>query len=338
MHLALEVVGNAGEPLPPRHAIAARNALAHLLQDPETSEDEKDEAVAALARLNLPLLARGALARLKLLGGVQVPQEQRKRVEPITLNESGFGCVRHVPPDAQCWVRPRHGSILALEIAELCRGKPVSTGDVLAVSSASADWTLRIEPVAVGQGTCGLSVALQVEPGLAFSSQGFAAVLHPEGNGGAEWYVAALDERGHGEFPALPVARRFSLHLALAPHATATRIPRHDVSAATQIRAEGSQGRLHLETRDPVLQMSRGVLVRQERAGGAAFLPDTSFEWVSGPQGWEAEATFALSSLVPRVRGAQPIRTKGAVRTRGAKPPSAVGPSPTGQFSCLVLL
>jgi hypothetical protein len=297
------------------------------MDDPEATSSDKEDAAKALTLLNLPRPSRRMLACVKLMVGIS-QETDSKRVETVTLDGYGFASVPDVAPDAQCWLRPRHGPILALEIAERSRSGVLIPGTALKISSALNDWTLQFIPVGAGD----VRMVLQTDEVLGFHGSGLAVVAAFE-EGGMDRYVAELNDRGEGTFSSLP-AGKYSLRIAMVPQNAAS--------------PEGTgfsigQSRFEFRTTDPALQNTRCVCVQRKAACKTVFVGEAPVAGEVGPGGWSGRADGRLGLVAgpahPRIPEQTVAVRGGVVQPRGGSP-AAVPTQGTrsGELVCLLLL
>lgn len=323
--LALELMPHAGEPpAHPARLVRARNALARILEDPDLGDADKDDAAAALGRLNLPDISPGLMGSLKFLVGV-ICGESRS-VKLASLDQSGFGFVAEVRLDAQCWLRVRNGPVLALEIAERLRSHSLVAGQPTQVRSEVDDWEMMFEPEGAADRTSDVRVVLRADAGLGFASDGFAVVARPAG-GGTEWHLAVLAADGQGVLAGLPDGR-YQLGIALAPQAVAAFGFQPTLGARPKLGDVAGEAPRRVQTDDPALGNSRCVWVHPTAAGRARVSGESPLRGTEQSGRWRGEAEAAFTPT--------PVRVHGVVRTRGGAAASKSGP--LGPLACLVLL
>ena len=334
LSLALDLMQDAGErPVRAADRVRARRTLARVLADRDCSEAQRDEAAAALARLNQPRVSGLLMARLKLLVGIA--RDGMQEVLVATLDEAGHGSVSGVPPDAECWVRPRRGAALAFEIAERTRREVLVPEEEPDVQVEADDWTLRLEPASAERGASNIRVRLATAPELAFPGGEFAVVAYPE-HGEGRWHVAGLTAAGDGMLMGLRRGR-YQLAVALGPLPPAARALSTGLSVRTQLRQQRGVARLEVETDDPALGTSRCVCLREQPAGDAVLLGGAELRGTPISGGWRGRARTAFATVA-----AGDGESKKDVRTRTAARAGrwAGASQPTGEEPpvCFVLL
>ncbi|MBM3878538.1 MAG: hypothetical protein FJ387_02300 [Verrucomicrobia bacterium] len=336
--LALQLLPHGGgPPADPTRRIRARRTLARVLADPRTGPREHDEAVAALAQLNLPRIPRRIVTGLTFLLGVSEGDPRQIRV--ATLDDTGHTSVPGFRPESRCWVRLRHGRDLAHEIAHSLRPVRLDPGQPLRLLSERSDWELSFQPQPGELGTHDLRAALKADAALAFPPESVAIVATPENRGDPEgYYLAALDASGSGLLAELP-AGSYRLFLAWAPKIALGDEPEPRSVATAHVWALRTGGRLTLRTADPALENSRCVLVQGQPHHGVVRLlaeavltrqPDL------GDQPGQAQAHLSLAPASPSTGPQTRRRRGGLVLTQGTVASKSALPVP--RAFCLVLL